>query len=599
MTMRTRRPRGLGVRARLGGLVETEERQQATVTIFFIGTIITVALILLGAIGLAWYNDNLRPLGKVGSTEIAPQLLRDKVRLEQYRISRDESRITEAAIAGTIDTDTASAKKSALDTRTQSLSTDALNELVDALYQSQLAPDSGITVSDADITARYQQEISSPEQRHVWQIAIEPQAADATAGPTAAERQAALDKANQAAADLAAGKDFAEVAKQYGTDVKSLAGGDLGNITQIASVDDSLGDAIFALPLNGTTPVMRGDDGTYRIDRVTEITPGTEDPTLKSKLLANLTEASARQLIGYDVASDALEGKVVTDALAATPEQAKIAVIYVEGLFSGDDSAKDGEVDYDQIVFAPNDNQDTAVDLDPNDPAWAAAKTEADNTFAQLQAIADIDARKTKFTEIATDNSDDATSQDGGAVGFVTKDEPPTAISDALWTGEHTKGELIGPIKGDDGYYVLYFNEKRASPEDRVQEVKDALAQPGADFAALAKQYSDGPEAAEGGEIGWLTKDALSTDISDKVFALSAGQVSDPVELGQGHYFIKVEDRAVRPLDADQQATARATAFDTWYQAKKSEATTNGTITTIVPLSSAEDLSGGDDTTTQ
>ena len=133
---------------------------------------------------------------------------------------------------------------------------------------------------------------------------------------------------------------------------------------------------------------------------------------------------SARQLIGYEVAGDALQTKVVSDALGATPEQAKIAVIYVEGLFSGDDSAKDGEVDYDEIVFAPNDNQDTAVDLDPNDPAWAAAKTEADDIYAQLQAITDIDARKTKFTEIATDNSDDATSQDGGAVGFVTKDEP-------------------------------------------------------------------------------------------------------------------------------------------------------------------------------
>ena len=92
MTMRTRRPQRLGIRARLGGLVETEERQQATVTVLFIGTIITVALILLGAIGLAWYNDNLRAAGQ-------GRLCRDRAaaparqgHLEQWRISRDEGR---------------------------------------------------------------------------------------------------------------------------------------------------------------------------------------------------------------------------------------------------------------------------------------------------------------------------------------------------------------------------------------------------------------------------------------------------------------------------------------------------------------------------
>lgn len=592
MTLRTRRPEG-GIRTRLGRLTETDEKQQALVTILFIVTIAAVILILLGAVGVGWYNDNLRPLGKVGSVEISPQLMKDSIRLEQWRISRDESRITQAQIDGTLDATTAQSQLSALDTRTQNLSTTALDTLIDRIFQSQLASDQGITASSADIDAKFQQEASDPEQRHVLSIAVEPQAADATAGPTNAEAHAALDKATQALADLQAGKDWAEVAKQYGTDVKSQAGGDLGTITQLAVSDQEFGKELFKLDQGGTTGIVRGDDGAYRIGRVTEIDPGSANNALKNELLKNVSEQSVRQLMGYEVDSDALQAKVTNDALAQTPEQVKLAVIYVAGLFSGDTNTTDGEISYSEIVFAPNDNLDTAPDLAPDDPAWAKAKTEADSTFAELQAITDLDQRKTKFEDIATNNSDDPTSQDAGAVDFVTRDIPPQAVADALWGGTFQKGDLIGPIRGDAGYYVLMFNEKRASPEDRVKAVQDALAAPGADFNAIAKQLSEGPEKDDGGEIGWLTKDSLSTDIADKIWALNIGQVSDPIELGQGHYFVKVEDKQVRPLDPDQIPGVRQNAFSDWYQPKKDQATTDGTITSVSPTASGADLSGG------
>jgi parvulin-like peptidyl-prolyl isomerase len=599
MTVRTRRPERIGIRARLGGLVSTEERQQTTVTVLFVATIVVVALLLLGVIAVSWYNDNLRPLGKVGSVEIAPQLLRDRVNLEAWRITRDEGRVTEAQIAGQIDADTASSKTQALDSRNTNLSSTALDTLVDEIYQSQLAPTNGVNVSDADVDARYQQEISDPEQRHVLMLEIDPTAADATNGPTTAERQAALDKATAALAEINAGGDFATVAHNYGTDAKSQAGGDLGNVSEIAIKDDAVGKQVFALPLNGTTGVIRGDDGNYYIARVTEITPGAENPALKSKLLNNVSEAQVRKLLGYEVAADALQGKVVTDAVNATPEQVKLAVIYIEGDAS-DTTNTDGEIEYSEIVFAPNDDVDAAPDLDPNDPAWATAKTEADAEMAALKAITDVTQRETTFATDATSKSDDPTSSDGGKVEFSSKDTLPTAVADALWGGTFNKGDLIGPIKGDAGYYVLMFGEKRASAATRIQSVKDALAQPNADFNAIAKQWSDGPEKDQGGELGWFTKTDLSTDITDKVWPLAVGGVTDPIELGTGNYFVKLEDRqSARALDPDQQANARTNAFDTWYSPQRTQATTDGTITTIAPLSSDNSLDVGGDQTTQ
>ncbi len=596
MTVRPRRPQ-LGIRTRLGHLVDTDERQQATVTVAFILTIAAVILILVGAVGIGWYNDNLKPVGKVGNVDISPQLLKSDIALQTWRISRDESRITQAQVAGTLDADTANTKLSDLDTQSQDLATNGADNLIDEMYQSQLAQGQNITVSAADIDARYQQEISDAEQRHVLVIAVAPTVADTTNGPTYGERSAALDKITQALAAVQGGQDWATVAKQFGTDTLSQQGGDMGEVPQLSISDTEFGTELFALPTGGTTGIVAGDDGTYRIGRVTDIQPGALNASLKNDLLKAVPEDQVRQLLGYEIADQRLSDKVTADALAQTPDQVKLAVIYVDGLSTGDTSTAEanGEVDYAEIVFAPGDNLDTAPTLDQNDPLWATAQTQAQAAADQLNAITDVTQRTTQFQTMATSNSDDPTSQQAGEVGYVTQDIPPQAVSDALWNGTHTKGDIIGPIRGDAAYYVLMFENKRASVDARIQAVKDALAAPGADFNAVAKQLSEGPEQNEGGEIGWLSKDELSSDIADQVWALPIGGVSDPLTLGNGQYFIKVEDKQARPFDPDQISTLRQSAFSDWYSPQKDAAVANGTIVSPTASSSADDLTGGGD----
>ena len=593
MTIRTRRPERVGIRTRVGRAFEGEDRQQALVTLLFIAVIGVVVLILVGAVALAWYNDNLRPVAKVGSMDIPPQMLRDDVKLEQWRIARDEDRITQAQIEGTLDNDTAQAQISALDQQAQDLTTSALDNLIDGVYQSQLAADQGISVSEDDISAALDDETSAAEQRHVYVVTVEPQAADTTTGPTLAERQTALDAAQQALADLQAGKDFSTVAAQYGTDDKSKSGGDLGSVTQLSISDPQLATELFKLDQGGTTGVIRGDDGAYRIGRVTEIVPGAEDANLRSKLFKDVSEQNVRQLIGFELAAQRLQDKVIGDALGQTPEQAKLAVIFIEGLYTGDPAESEGEIDYSQIVFAPNDDMDAAPDLAADDPAWTTAQQDAQATFDELQAITDVEQRKTRFAELAQEKSDDETAADGGAVGWSTRDVLPDAIATALFDSDHTPGDVIGPVRSDAGYYVLLFNERRASPEDRVKAVQDALAQPGADFNAIAKQLSEGPEKEDGGEAGWFTQDQLNADFVDQIWALNAGQVSDPIEVSNssnpGHFIIKVEDKQVRPLDPDQIPQIRSTAFSGWYSTQRSDAEANGTIQIT-----GQDLTGGD-----
>ena len=80
-------------------------------------------------------------------------------------------------------------------------------------------------------------------------------------------------------------------------------------------------------------------------------------------------------------------------------------------------------------------------------------------------------------------------------------------------------------------------------------EAKAILAQlkGGADFAALAKEKSKDPGAAEGGDLGYFTKEQMVPEFADVAFKLNKGQLSDPVKTQFGWHVIKVEDKRMRP----------------------------------------------------
>ena len=82
--------------------------------------------------------------------------------------------------------------------------------------------------------------------------------------------------------------------------------------------------------------------------------------------------------------------------------------------------------------------------------------------------------------------------------------------------------------------------------EDEAKAVAAALKK-GADFAALAKDKSKDPSAADGGDLGYFTKDQMVPEFADVAFKLEKGQVSDPVKTQFGWHIIKVEDKRTKP----------------------------------------------------
>jgi len=70
-----------------------------------------------------------------------------------------------------------------------------------------------------------------------------------------------------------------------------------------------------------------------------------------------------------------------------------------------------------------------------------------------------------------------------------------------------------------------------------------ARAKKGEEFADLAKKYSDGPTAKDGGEQDYIQRNLLLKEIADVVFAMKRNQVSDPILTKFGYKIIKLEDK--------------------------------------------------------
>ena len=93
---------------------------------------------------------------------------------------------------------------------------------------------------------------------------------------------------------------------------------------------------------------------------------------------------------------------------------------------------------------------------------------------------------------------------------------------------------------------------QRDSVTKLAQSVRDR-ARGGADFAALARQYSQEPGAQQsGGDLGYFGKGQMVAPFEAAAFALKSGEVSDVVETPFGLHVIKVEDRKTGDFEASK-----------------------------------------------
>ena len=70
-----------------------------------------------------------------------------------------------------------------------------------------------------------------------------------------------------------------------------------------------------------------------------------------------------------------------------------------------------------------------------------------------------------------------------------------------------------------------------------IEEIRDRLRD-GADFAELARQFSDCPSSEDGGDLGAFPRGAMVPAFENAAFALAVGETSDVVETPFGFHLI-------------------------------------------------------------
>ena len=83
---------------------------------------------------------------------------------------------------------------------------------------------------------------------------------------------------------------------------------------------------------------------------------------------------------------------------------------------------------------------------------------------------------------------------------------------------------------------------QKAEAKKKIDMVQAKL-QKGEDFGALAKEYSEGPSAPKGGDLGYFSRGQMVKPFEDAAFAMKPGEVSGMVETRFGYHLIKVTDK--------------------------------------------------------
>jgi parvulin-like peptidyl-prolyl isomerase len=553
------RGRSSGTRARTW---DDRDRRSMLLNIGFGLTIVAALLLLVVAFAASWYDANLAPSGSVNGQTITKAEFNRQLAINSFRIDYAQRRIRTLLTAGRIRADDAQARLAALSQRNEQASTVALEQLIDGRVMEQLAPQQGITITDADVDARLAEEATTPELRHAWVIAVEPTTPEGENAPDAAAKAEAKAAATKALADLKAGKSFEEVAKSVSTDASKAQGGDLGFIDDKAALDPAFVDALFAAQADTPTGVVEGADGIFRVGQVTEVVAPVVDATLESQVQdEGIKLEDFRAALRRDVTRTKLSDAILAQYLAPGPQR-KVAQIFMRESTSED---SEGAIKVRHILYAPNGDPDGAASLAEDDPAWADAEAKASTTYDKLKS------NPGQFDAIARAESDEggADTTGGKLPYFSPEDGIDEAFAAAIFAPGLQPGQLLEPVKSGFGWHVIQVMHGPTDAEWARKLSADITAGK-VSFADAARDNSDGAEAAEGGDIGWVGKGQLPQETEDAIFAAPVGKVSDPLVIpGDGLYLFLVSDEQTREPDAEQKAALEGSAFSNWYSKQK------------------------------
>ncbi len=178
----------------------------------------------------------------------------------------------------------------------------------------------------------------------------------------------------------------------------------------------------------------------------------------------------------------------------------------------------------------------------------------------------------------------------------ITRDQVKERIRRNLATDQLVKQEVDATVKVSDQEITDYFqknkermrrpeavklaeifvrSDPKAAAEVRAksrQKIESLLKEvhSGKDFATLARQFSESPDAKDGGDMGFVTRTGTLPVLAEAAFKLKVGEVSDVVESAFGFHILKVTDK--RSAGEVTLAEAKPQISNFLFQQKEREA---------------------------
>ena len=125
-------------------------------------------------------------------------------------------------------------------------------------------------------------------------------------------------------------------------------------------------------------------------------------------------------------------------------------------------------------------------------------------------------------------------------MGYELQEETKAAITD-----EALRQTYEDAVKSVGGQEEVRARHILVEKEDEAKAILEQL-KGGADFATLAKEKSKDPGAAEGGDLGYFSKEQMVPEFAEVAFKMYPGQLSNPVKTQFGWHIIKLEDKRTK-----------------------------------------------------
>jgi parvulin-like peptidyl-prolyl isomerase len=555
------------LRARVAARYQAADKTVLT-NLTFVVAIGLAGTLLVGVAGYSVYDGTWAPAVQVNDAGFNKGEAKARAEVTAFQIALQGSRIRARVAAGTMTNAAGDTALQELNQQAEAISSQVTTDLVDTLLIRDLAAANDVTADPAVTASEWAKETTLPELRLFRRISIDAANDPKKKEPTAVTRAAAKAKAEAILAEIKAGGDFATIAKRDSDDSFAELGGLVGWTAKAEDPTEDLGyEAAWALVPSAdassqpmTEVIARSDDQfvIFRLEKsqASKLDPDFEEQVSEAGIDRGLYERMAEER----ALRTALSEKITAQLLAGPVEQREVS--YVAATVP----EKDGEqVQVSHILFSPKDDPNTAGDLDPDDPAWAAAEKEANDLVARLKNGANFETEAKK--------SDDETSgADGGLLPWAPKGTYVAEFDTAIWAEGVKRNDILGPIKTQFGYHVIQFDARRPSLKDRLDELAISLAAAGVDFAEAATTATDTIDDLSFASAGYVPRYTVNPELGAVVWGLKAGGTSAVVESSDTYLIVHVDGVEMRELTDDQIAGIKGSGFSIWLELYRSAA---------------------------